>query len=78
MKAWYSVATNSLEELNNSMPRTIADLIKQTEMQRILTLIYDVGVQVCSCVFNGKYLSYLCQTIIKLILLKLLTLPPDM
>ena len=57
--AWYSVAPNILEKLNNSMPRTIADFIKQMEMQRILTLIYDVGVQVCSCVFNGMHLSML-------------------
>ena len=27
-EAWYSVAPNTLEELNNSTPRRIADLIK--------------------------------------------------
>ena len=27
-ESWYSVATNVLEELNNSMPRRITDLIK--------------------------------------------------
>ena len=27
-KAWYSVAPNVLEELNNSMPRRVTDLIK--------------------------------------------------
>ena len=27
-EAWYSVALNVLEELNNSMPRRIADLIE--------------------------------------------------
>ena len=27
-EAWYSVAPNVLEELNNSMPRRITDLIK--------------------------------------------------
>ena len=27
-KEWYSVATNVLEELNNSMPRRITDLMK--------------------------------------------------
>ena len=37
-EAWYSVAPNVMEKLNNSMPRSIADLIKQMEMQRILTL----------------------------------------
>ena len=37
-EAWYSVAPNVLEELNNSMPRRIVDLIKQIEVQRILTL----------------------------------------
>ena len=37
-EAWYSVAPNVLEELNNSMPRRIAELIKQMEVQRILTL----------------------------------------
>ena len=37
-EACYSVTPNVLEELYNSMPRRIADLIKQGEMQRILTL----------------------------------------
>ena len=36
-EAWYSVVPNIMEELNNSMPRRIADLIKQMEVQRILT-----------------------------------------
>ena len=36
-EAWYSVAPNFLEELNNLMPRTIADLIKQIEKQGIHT-----------------------------------------
>ena len=36
-EAWYSVAPNVIEELNNLMPRSIADLIKQIEVQRILT-----------------------------------------
>ena len=31
-EAWYSVAPNVLEELNNSIPRRIADLIKQMEV----------------------------------------------
>ena len=37
-EAWYSVAPNVMEERNNSMPRSLADLIKQMEAQRILTL----------------------------------------
>ena len=36
--AWYSVVLNVLKELNTSMPRRIADLIKQMEVQRSLTL----------------------------------------
>ena len=40
------------------MPRRFADLIKQMEVQRILTY-YGVGVQVYSCFFNGIYLSML-------------------
>ena len=32
-EAWYSVAPNVLEELNNTMPRGIADLLKQMEVQ---------------------------------------------
>ena len=34
IEAWYSVAPNVLEELYNPMPRRIADLIKQREVQR--------------------------------------------
>ena len=37
-EALYSVAPNVMDELNNSMPRSIADLIKQMEVQRILTI----------------------------------------
>ena len=37
-EAQYSVAPDVLEELNNTMPRRIADLIKQMEVQRILIL----------------------------------------
>ena len=37
-EAWYSVAPIVMEELNNSMPRSIADFIKQMEVQQILTL----------------------------------------
>ena len=37
-EARYSVAPNVMEELNNSMPRSIANLIKQMEVQRILAL----------------------------------------
>ena len=36
-EAWYSVAPNVLEELNNSMPTRITDLIK-AKGDRILTL----------------------------------------
>ena len=32
-EAWYSATLNVLEELYNSMPRRIADLIKQGEVQ---------------------------------------------
>ena len=35
---WYSEAPNVLEELYNSMQMRIADLIKQGEVQRILTV----------------------------------------
>ena len=53
----YSVAPNILEELYNSMPRSIADLI---EAKRGATKyrLYDLGVQVCCCVFIGMYLKY--------------------
>ena len=37
-EAWSSLAPNVLEELNNSMPRRTTDLVKQMEVQRILTL----------------------------------------
>ena len=37
-ETWYNVAPNVMEELNNSLPRSIADLIKPMEVQRILTL----------------------------------------
>ena len=37
-EAWSSLARKVLEELDYSMPRRIADLIKQMEVQRILTL----------------------------------------
>ena len=40
-----NVAPNVLEELNNSMPRRITDIIKAK------------GVQ-CCCVFIGMYLKY--------------------
>ena len=33
-EAWYSVAPNVLEELYNSMPRRIANSLKQREIQR--------------------------------------------
>ena len=48
-EAWYSVAPNVLEEIYNSMPRRIADLITQGEVQRVLTLLYGrTGMFLCS------------------------------
>ena len=55
-EAWYSVAPNVLEELNNSIPRRIADLIK-AKVDATKYLLYDVDVQ-CYCVFIGMYLKY--------------------
>ena len=37
-EAWYSVAPNFLEELENLMPRRMTDRIKQMVLQRMLTL----------------------------------------
>ena len=37
--AWYSVAPNVLEELNNSMPRRIANLYKAKKKQQITEFI---------------------------------------
>ena len=48
-EAWYSVAPNVQEELNNSMPRRITDRIKAKGDTKNYRL-YDVGVQRC-CVF---------------------------
>ena len=36
-EALYSVAPNVLEDLINSMPRRIEDLMKQMEVQRLMT-----------------------------------------
>ena len=36
-EAWYSVAQNVLEELNNSMARRIADFIKGIDLSKALT-----------------------------------------
>ena len=55
-EVWYSVAPNVLEELNNSMPRRITDLIK-TKIDTKKYLLYDVGVQ-CCCVFIRMYSKY--------------------
>ena len=55
-EALYSVAPNVLEELNNSMPRRITDLIKAKGDTKKYWL-YDVGVQ-SYCVFIGMYLKY--------------------
>ena len=56
-EAWYSEAPNILEELYNSMPRRIADLIKAKGGARKYWF-YDVGVQVCCFIFIGMYLKY--------------------
>ena len=55
-EAWYSVASNVLEELYNAMPRRIADLIKAKRDATIYRL-YDACVH-CYCVFIGMYLKY--------------------
>ena len=47
-----------LEELNYSMSRRNADLIKANIGQTKYRL-HDVGVQVCCCVVSGIYLSML-------------------
>ena len=57
-EGWYSVALNVLEELNNSMPRRIADLMNYANRGATNT-DYDVSIQVFSCVFNGMHLSML-------------------
>ena len=59
MEAWYSVAPNFLEETIQCQEQLQILLSRLRSKECILTLIYDVGVQVCSCVFNGKYLSML-------------------
>ena len=52
-EAWYSVALNVLEELYNSMPKGIADLIESKgDVKKYW--FYDVGVQ-CCCVFIRIY-----------------------
>ena len=56
-EVWYTVAPNVLEELYNSMPRNIADLIK-AKAGATKYRIYDVGVQVCCYVFIEMYLKY--------------------
>ena len=59
VEAWYSVAPNFLEETIQCQGQLQILFSKLRSKEYILTLIYDVGVQVCSCVFNGKYLSML-------------------
>ena len=55
-EVWYSVAPNVLEEINNSMPRRITDLVKaKGDIKKYC--LYDVGLQYC-CVFIGMYLKY--------------------
>ena len=56
-EAWYSVAPNFLEELYNSMPRRIADIMIANGAATKYWL-YDVGQQVYCCVFIGMYLKY--------------------
>ena len=55
-EAWYSVAPNVLEEINNSMPRRITDLVKAKADTKKYRL-YDVGVQ-CCYVFIRMYLKF--------------------
>ena len=52
-KAWNNEAQNVLEELYNSMPSKIEDLIK-AKGRATKYWLYDVGVQVCCCVI-GMY-----------------------
>ena len=54
-EAWYSVTSNVVEELNNSMQRRITDLIKEKGGTKKYRLY--VGVH-CCCVFIGMYLKY--------------------
>ena len=61
LRAWYSIAPNVLEELYNSMPMRIADLIKAKKGATKYWL-YDACVKICCCVFIGMNLSMLlCQ-----------------
>ena len=55
-ETWNSVSQNVLEEFYNSMPRRIAALIKANGGATKYCL-YDVGGQVCCCVFIGMYIN---------------------
>ena len=55
-EAWYSVPQNVIEELNNSMPRRNADLIKAKGAATKYWL-YDVGVSMLLC-FHWNILKY--------------------
>ena len=54
---------------------SINDIDKLSVFQWVLIVL--LLLQICFCFVMRETLCYLCQTIIKLILLKLLTLPPD-
>ena len=52
-EAWYSVAPNVLEELDNSMPERISDLIKEKGGQRntdFMMLAYSVFAFSLECI----------------------------
>ena len=57
-EAWYSVATNVLETLYNSMPRRIADIIKQKNVQRNTDLTMSMYKFVYVFSFIGMHLQY--------------------
>ena len=65
--AWKSVTPNVLEELYNSMPRRIADLIKAKE-SAAKYLLCDVSEQVCCCVFIGKYFIFIYKCCLMIVL----------
>ena len=68
-EAWYSVAPNVLEELYNSMPRRIADVIKAKECamkycfircwRTSLLMYFLYWNAVCCCVFIGMHFIFI-------------------
>ena len=70
-EALYSVALNVLEEMYKSMPRKIADLIKQgggggekstdfmMEAYRYIVMFSLDSIKVCCCVFIEMYLIFI-------------------